>query len=546
MFQDDGEIQIESIRISIKALLEEEMSKGPQSKNQSHIAAGNRLGRNHKQINKTCEVACDKESHNVRGCGSLEPHSSNERFPAVEELCYQNHQHLNHMNGIDSFHTQKIPISIESNEPAMQLVTKESDLKEKEGIPMEAILVQKFIDAKQLFGDESLIQSKELMDALEIMNLNKELFLKLMQDPNSVLVKHIQELQDAQAEVKQLDKEKNDPVHCGEIVSHKQSRKQNIQSFFRRKDKAKFPKENDGSPASNGIVALKLGDESISNSTSVTSPSSSLQSPLRLRNQVESETVPSYFSLREIKRKWRHVVGEGKKEQRRISMDGVLHRIPYGHQDQVDVGKKHETKASFRNERTSKSSTSKKKDKTGEQKACESSTKHADVLPSLDSNLSMYSHQREVNIYELAKKHLAEMLNTGDDDAKSPTKHIPRTLGRILLLPEYTSPITSPGKDEKPSFPTEQIECAPNESFHCDSENAEMLGEEAVADHSSGLTWNEESSTSNDDKQADGEVTLSGSKSGLMEGLPFDTKIQESICIEGDSTQKGIACSKKY
>ncbi|XXG85089.1 hypothetical protein AAC387_Pa11g0245 [Persea americana] len=538
---DDGEIQIESIRISIKALLDEEMSKGPHSKNQSHLAAGDHPGRDHVQISKSCKVACDKES-TVTGCGTLEARSSNERFPAKEELFHQNHQHsemyVHNMDGTDSFQTQKTPISVESNEPEIQVLTKGAALEEKE-VAMEAFLMQKFIDAKQLLGDESLIQSKEFMDALEIMNLNKDLFIKLMQDPNSVLVKHIQELRDAQSGVKQLDEERNDPVQFGEIVSIKQSRKQNIQSFFRRKDKAKCMKESDSAPASKEVFALKPGYASIPNSTYVTSPTSSPQSQFRLRNQVESETVPSYFSLREIKRKWKRVIGESRKEQHRISMDGILHRIPYGHRDHGDIGIEHENKASFSKERTSKPADSKKKDKTGKQKACESISKHEVELPSLGSYLSMYSHQHEANIYEEAKKHLAEMLNTGDEDGETPMKHIPRTLGRILSLPEYMSPRTSPRKDEEPSFPHEMIECSPIENFHCECENAEMGGEEAAAGHLSRLTLNVESSTLNDHKQSDGEEKLSNSRSGLLEGLPLDIEIQESICIEGDSTQKG-------
>jgi hypothetical protein len=50
------------------------------------------------------------------------------------------------------------------------------------------------------------------------------------------------------------------------------------------------------------------------------------------------------------------------------------------------------------------------------------------------------------NIYVEAKKHLSEMLDNGDDNTSISGSQIPKTLGRILSLPEYNfSPLGSPG-----------------------------------------------------------------------------------------------------
>ncbi|XP_010263990.1 PREDICTED: uncharacterized protein LOC104602116 isoform X1 [Nelumbo nucifera] len=54
---------------------------------------------------------------------------------------------------------------------------------------------QKFIEAKRLATDENLRQSKEFQDALEVLSANKELFLKFLQEPNSLFAQRLCELQ---------------------------------------------------------------------------------------------------------------------------------------------------------------------------------------------------------------------------------------------------------------------------------------------------------------------------------------------------------------
>lgn len=57
------------------------------------------------------------------------------------------------------------------------------------------LIRQKFIEAKRLSTDEKLRQSEEFQDALEILNSNKELFLKVLQEPNSIFTKHLYNVQ---------------------------------------------------------------------------------------------------------------------------------------------------------------------------------------------------------------------------------------------------------------------------------------------------------------------------------------------------------------
>ncbi|CAL9099962.1 unnamed protein product [Musa acuminata var. zebrina] len=53
---------------------------------------------------------------------------------------------------------------------------------------------QKFMDVKRLSTDEALQNSKEFDDALEILHSNKDLFLKFLQDPDSLFMGHLQEV----------------------------------------------------------------------------------------------------------------------------------------------------------------------------------------------------------------------------------------------------------------------------------------------------------------------------------------------------------------
>ena len=50
-----------------------------------------------------------------------------------------------------------------------------------------ALVRQKFMEAKRLSTDERLRQSKEFQDALEVLSSNKDLLLKILQEPNTFI-----------------------------------------------------------------------------------------------------------------------------------------------------------------------------------------------------------------------------------------------------------------------------------------------------------------------------------------------------------------------
>ncbi|XP_059660218.1 uncharacterized protein LOC132306712 [Cornus florida] len=58
-----------------------------------------------------------------------------------------------------------------------------------------ALVRQKFIEAKRLATDEKLRQSKQFQDAVEVLSSNEDLFLKFLQEPNSLFSQHLYDLQ---------------------------------------------------------------------------------------------------------------------------------------------------------------------------------------------------------------------------------------------------------------------------------------------------------------------------------------------------------------
>ncbi|XP_072957883.1 uncharacterized protein [Typha angustifolia] len=54
---------------------------------------------------------------------------------------------------------------------------------------------QKFMEAKRLATDEKLLQSKEFQDALEVLSSNRDLFIKFLEEPNSLFSAQINEIQ---------------------------------------------------------------------------------------------------------------------------------------------------------------------------------------------------------------------------------------------------------------------------------------------------------------------------------------------------------------
>ncbi|KAF8412247.1 hypothetical protein HHK36_000207 [Tetracentron sinense] len=312
-------------------------------------------------------------------------------------------------------------------------------------------------------------------------------------------------------------------------------------------------KESDKPQASNKIVVLKPGPAGIRNFETETSFSSSPQSHYSLRNEGQSMRVTSQFSFTEIKRKLKHVMG---KERHSISMDGILHRIPYERQDPRDSGKGIEgdtvgrdspSKTYFQVERTAKPFIGvKKRDEIGKSKDCEPNIGHEVASTSIDGykNLKVktvgYPKQSESNIYIEAKRHLSEILRTEDEDEHLSSKQVPITLGRILSLPEYMSPKFSPVRDGENSFVTAQMRFSPYENFPVIGENMWRLKQENNAGLLSPLRQNLEAPSCIDGDKFEDKLQVFESNSDISKEVFPVAEIPESIySVRDDLSPEG-------
>ncbi|KAM7531856.1 hypothetical protein LguiB_035266 [Lonicera macranthoides] len=171
--------------------------------------------------------------------------------------------------------------------------------------------------AKDADKDASLKDSKEFLDALDIFNTRTELFLKVIQDPNSPLAHHLHSRPAFNSE-KRLTKSESFPA------PHSAGRSTLGPSNLEHKHGV----------GPSGDEMVKYEEYSTSNQISgVHNPSTGSSSALN--NRYENGAAMKRF--KSLRQKIRHVIRESRKERQRIVMDGFLHKVPYGHRFSKDA-----------------------------------------------------------------------------------------------------------------------------------------------------------------------------------------------------------------
>ncbi|KAK8966452.1 hypothetical protein KSP40_PGU009795 [Platanthera guangdongensis] len=217
-----------------------------------------------------------------------------------------------------------------------------SMLREALIVEAEVFLSKKIDDAKRLAGD-GVIHSQEFMDALEILNSNKELFVRLIQDSNSLVFKHSQEflkqritdfskleVDQCLEEMAHFEDKFDDSGRNGKSCSNQMFWKQKVQ-YFSKKDRCKgktASKIHNALEELSRIVVLKPLLSRNYGDAAIESPYSSAQPTDTNKYEKNTDKFVSYFSFREIKRKLRHIIGESRKEQALTFSDGLLNRTP--------------------------------------------------------------------------------------------------------------------------------------------------------------------------------------------------------------------------
>ncbi|XP_057533554.1 uncharacterized protein LOC130811314 [Amaranthus tricolor] len=427
-----GSVQLETsasdnAKLSVKELMEEEMLGEQDQKRQESIAngetklntssEGGHIKRNRRWMKNKMSLDLDANgfvaadqliggkppSHRKhKSCSSVDLNV------IVEELCSRIHPKdtscLEYARGVE--HAQK---------PVEDPSVLENKLWEA-----TKILVNHFTNENGCSKDGKIQPSKELVDALQVLNSNKEFFLKLLQDPHSQLVKHIQSSQDIQVE------EGKFKVLTGPDVSGQDIGNAKQHNYFWRRFKGV---ERNSSKRTNScediskIVVLRPGPPNAGNSDTGT-PCNSLPDSLKTTgDKGQTERTVSPFSFTEFKKKLIHAM--------RKENHGLSDRQSTNREKKIGgetMGMASPSRDHFFIEKVPKALVGNKVDKTGK-------LKDEGVLT---------PEQRVSNIYIEAKKHLAEIVGNTDIDGNNPGKRRPRSLGRILAYSGYNSPICSP------------------------------------------------------------------------------------------------------
>ncbi|KAK3003507.1 hypothetical protein RJ639_019774 [Escallonia herrerae] len=480
------------VKTSVKELMEEEMFSEQGSKKQmdgTQVEAepvgsehGGRSSKSHKRTNKTRSKSCEmhvfdldaaRNSGQENSCHHVLEQKTSSNLDLrilVEELCQIHRKSTNVKCDWPDNHDML------SNQAY-------SVLEEKLSAAIMGFLDGRCTHDDHLAEDAKALPPKEFIEALQTLSSNKELLFKLLQDPNSLLVKHLQSVEDFQIKHDQNPKSLagcNLPEGEPTISGPEEHINWRHRSFFRRKSKSQDStsmKENETNQPSSRIVILKPGPASLQNPDNEINASTSMQPRDNMANKTRSQNNASQFSFTLIGRKLKHAMG---KERHGIFRGGIMDRFPSRENGEKTVGEEDAGWSSpnrdhFYTERFAKPPVGiKKGDRV---------SKLWETELSVMNETNGCPKQGVSNIYIEAKKHLSEMLSEGDDKELM-SKQLPKSLGRILSLPEYNiSPSSSPGKDGDHSFVTAQMRLSPQGNFNIVNEKMRPLIEANNAGH---------------------------------------------------------------
>ncbi|XP_020242154.1 LOW QUALITY PROTEIN: protein TRM32-like [Asparagus officinalis] len=300
-----------------------------------------------------------------------------------------------------------------------RLQEKHSVLREKVNNAKETLSKKTGTDVKEIEQDAAVHQSKEFMDMMVLLNNNRELLLKVLKDPSSFV--NFLESQQTKAE-KALDRSGSFPVSglsCGQNEETTRIKHKPQKSELPQYRKESF---EDGSSSSKQNT---IGNGASTAESFESKKNSTIESASMISNSSEikdNRTASARFKA--IKKRIKDVIKDNRKEGHRISMDGVLHKLPYG--SKFSKASKKEKQASL--ERTSTARYER-----------EPSSKIIKRAHSLSESLDKYSRLLEsVSSREL--KRMPERLKSKKEDSRdSQVARPPKTLGRIFSLPDFAS-----------------------------------------------------------------------------------------------------------
>lgn len=361
-----------------------------------------------------------------------------------------------------------------------------------------------------------------LLDALMILNSNRELNLILLQDPNPLRANHLQKLPKSQVEKEKCKSVREDKFRENGVISRRKSvelvcakkfQKENIYHFLWNKIRSLYGEQSTGREnprIPSRIVVLKPRTRTMEVSENIMCHCSLLHSRHGLKNKGKS-VKPSYFSFRGMKRKMRCAAVDGQKEQHWISKDG---------------GKWIGGEVSNRDEKPSVDV--QMKDLQSENRLEIASPKKSSHK-NLSSSSVHFPKRRDFGVYLEARRHLSERFSHVEKEETFSGKESSKTLGRVLCLQQHDLvPIRSPKRNIQYSFVTSQMRFSPY------SNSCVLQKEHRTSCLSSSMQNKGPFPFAENDGKSDDQLHIFDSKPDKSENYSLDTEGHESICSISD------------
>uniref|UniRef100_A0A6N2N183 DUF4378 domain-containing protein n=1 Tax=Salix viminalis TaxID=40686 RepID=A0A6N2N183_SALVM len=327
------------------------------------------------------------------------------------------------------------------------------DVTEKELIENHSLLQensngkrQKPVHVKDLNMDASAQQSKGILDALDMINIHKDCFVKDLQESTNPLAHYMHHHYTFTTKMG-YSVSFPLPGSSYEIGSRAREGKQKQEGL--EKLQAGSHTQKSVEPKCREYIRSK-------SMSSIAAANSSLGSSHHIKNHAQNQVVVKHF--KNLKQKIRHAIKESKNEKHRITMDAILDKIPHGHRfskslERIGV----DNMMDHFNSRDGKDSP-------------KSSDDYDHSLPST-SNSELYrisrtasfseSPDRYCQLYDSsfnneAKQHYLETLKMKAEDGVSFQTSATKSMRRIFSLPDLKSyPYCS--QDCSGSFPASHV-----------------------------------------------------------------------------------------
>ncbi|KAJ6426581.1 hypothetical protein OIU84_022225 [Salix udensis] len=379
----------------------------------------------------------------------------------------------------------------------------------------EAFINQKLIDGNHLSTDGEDDQSKYFMDALQTLNSNKDLFIKLLQDPNSLLVKHIEDLRDSHEKVQQIESYPEDKLSEQQKNNSRECERTACTRNFNSIDRSLSKGTGDPQPLET-IVVLRAGSASLQNCADGIGHDSPLVH-YRLKN-VQQSVKPSFFPFVQMKRKLMHAMRLSRKEQQLMLIDGTVQKSKYIFQESEKCG----GGGMDINERNSPGETSsyfgrttmdvRGKDQMDKVEIIQSGVRDeagtASEKGHESSGFSNLRHSKKTNNdkYVETRVHLSDFLM--NENVNLSRKQRPKTWDGLNSLPENEFfPMVSSRCKEEHARVTPQMRFSPYSSYEMVSKNKNKWNQSEKRNNTSPTRQNLEAPPWGNDKKCEGSIT---------------------------------------